>query len=288
MATLTALGCSPESKLFVSHCWAFSLPVAALAFLQVKASRTGDSTELKLRRVLLYSWETGSHWGSAPSTLISLSQEQASTHVLLTGGAQSSHSPPVSSHGCPTSKVGLSSLCQTQGSEQSNMWLGLLTPQSWLHSFLLVLLSPVPGARVLTWSLLFSFYLIPFGTFLPSWMSLSLSANIQLVFIENCSTYRCIFDVFMGVVNYVSYFAIFFSFFFNCLIQPFIVIVLIFIFYWHIVDLQCFRCTAVIQLHIYINKYIYIYTHLHIYILFIKFFSIKGYYKIMNVVPWTI
>ena len=42
------------------------------------------------------------------------------------------------------------------------------------------------------------FYPIPCGSFLQSWLYNSLSASLQFVFSENCSTCRCIFDVFMG------------------------------------------------------------------------------------------
>ena len=52
-------------------------------------------------------------------------------------------------------------------------------------------LSLLPGAQV--WSLLFPSYLILCGSFLQSWLYSSLSTNLQLVFSENCSAYRCIF-----------------------------------------------------------------------------------------------
>ena len=42
------------------------------------------------------------------------------------------------------------------------------------------------------------FYPIPCGSFLQRWLDNSLSASLQFVFSENCSTCRCIFDVFMG------------------------------------------------------------------------------------------
>ena len=60
-------------------------------------------------------------------------------------------------------------------------------------------LSLLPGAQV--WSLLFPSYLILCGSFLQSWLYSSLSTNLQLVFSENCPTYRCIFDVFVGEVR---------------------------------------------------------------------------------------
>ena len=44
------------------------------------------------------------------------------------------------------------------------------------------------------------------------------------------------------------------------------------IFYWSIVDFQCFRCTA--------KWFSYTYTH----ILFLKLFSTIGYYKILTIV----
>ena len=40
--------------------------------------------------------------------------------------------------------------------------------------------------------------LIPYGSFLQLWLYRSLSASLQLVFTESCSTRRCIFDVFVG------------------------------------------------------------------------------------------
>ena len=58
-----------------------------------------------------------------------------------------------------------------------------------------------------------------------------------------------------------------------------------FIFYWIIVDLQCFvsfSCTAVIQVY-YLSIYIYthIHTHTHVYSLFQSLFPI-GYYNILE------
>ena len=52
--------------------------------LQVEVSRAGTFSQLRLSLLLLWSWETGSHWGSPPSALFALSQEHVSTHVLLT------------------------------------------------------------------------------------------------------------------------------------------------------------------------------------------------------------
>ena len=66
------------------------------------------------------------------------------------------------------------------------------------------LLSPLLGAQVLIWLLLFPSYLILCGSFLQLWLKGSLSAGIQLVFSENCCMYRFIFDVFVGQVSSVS------------------------------------------------------------------------------------
>ena len=46
--------------------------------------------------------------------------------------------------------------------------------------------------------------------------------------------------------------------------------------------------SKVIQLYMCVYIYIYIYTHTHIYIFFFRFFSIIGYYKILNIVPCAI
>ena len=80
-------------------------------------------------------------------------------------------------------------------------------PQGWCtqnmastaHSQGSPLLSPLPGAQVPTLSPLFPSYPILYGSFLQPWLYRSLSATLQLVFSENFSTCRCIFEVFMEV-----------------------------------------------------------------------------------------
>ena len=58
-----------------------------------------------------------------------------------------------------------------------------------------------------------------------------------------------------------------------------------FLFYWRLIDLKCyvsFRCTVKWFI------YIYIYIYIHIYTVFFRFFSLKGYYKIVSTVPCAI
>ena len=59
-------------------------------------------------------------------------------------------------------------------------------------------LSPFPGAQVPTQLLLFPSCPISHVSFLQPWLYRSLSASFQLVFSENFSTCRYIFNVFMG------------------------------------------------------------------------------------------
>ena len=57
-------------------------------------------------------------------------------------------------------------------------------------------LSPLTGEHVPTWWLLFPSYLLLCRSFLQPWLYKS-SCQFQLVFSENWSTCRCIFDVFV-------------------------------------------------------------------------------------------
>ena len=57
-------------------------------------------------------------------------------------------------------------------------------------------LRTLPRTQVWTWSLFFPSYSIRYAFFLQPW--LQASASCQLVFIENCSTYSFIFDIFGG------------------------------------------------------------------------------------------
>ena len=123
---------------------------------------------------------------------------QGSANVLLPSRVQASHSLTVNPTGSPISQGVSSSLCWTS-------WLGSPICGSNcsflrdLHSCNLPFpVRPLSGAQVLTWLLYFPSYPILCGSFLQPWLYKSLSASLQLVFSENCSTSRCIFDVFMG------------------------------------------------------------------------------------------
>ena len=58
------------------------------------------------------------------------------------------------------------------------------------------LLNPLPGAEVLTWSLLFPFYSVLCESFLQPWLYKRLSVSLQLVFSENFPHVDVISDVF--------------------------------------------------------------------------------------------
>ena len=70
----------------------------------------------------------------------------------------------------------------------------------------------------------------------------------------------------------------------NLLFKIFLIFFIIFskVFYWNIVDLQCFRCTVKWFRYIYLNIYIYMN------IFFFRFFSIIAYYKILSIVSCAI
>ena len=109
-----------------------------------------------------------------------------------------SHSPPVSPTSPPTSQGDLSSWCWTPGLGLPICGSNCSLPREVLHPWNLPpFLSPLPGAQVPTWSLFFPSCLIPRGSFLQPWLYKGLSASLQVVFSENYSTCRCIFDVFV-------------------------------------------------------------------------------------------
>ena len=60
------------------------------------------------------------------------------------------------------------------------------------------LLCPLLAAQFLTWLLLFPSYSTPCGSFFTAIVIEESFATLQFVFSENCSTWRCIFDVFIG------------------------------------------------------------------------------------------
>ena len=47
----------------------------------------------------------------------------------------------------------------------------------------------------------------------------------------------------------------------------------------------CVCVCVCVYLHIYVYIYIYLCVYIYIYIFFFRFFSIIGYYKILNIVP---
>ena len=61
-----------------------------------------------------------------------------------------------------------------------------------------------PGAQVPTWSLFFLSYQITCGSFVQPWLYRSLSASLQLIFSEKCSTSRCIWVCLCGEVSFTS------------------------------------------------------------------------------------
>lgn len=198
MATLSALGCSPESELFVSHCWAFSAR-GSPRFLQVEVAKL----EISLRSgwgLCCCSHEklaaTGAvlHLPSSPclrskQALMCSSQEEPSLLIVLL---------LVPTAAQPAKWVYL--LC-VGPKDQSNPTcaLGCSTPRVDSTRFSLFFWVLLQEHRFWTWSLLF-FLPDSFWTFFHLECP-SLSANIQLVFIESYLTYRCVFDVSMGMVN---------------------------------------------------------------------------------------
>ena len=116
---------------------------------------------------------------------------RSSSHVESSSCRASFRGPAVS-------QGGFSSLCWTPGlghpicdSNYSLSWADLL----WcVFPFPL---SSRPGAQISTSSLQFPSFPVLCGSLSQPWWYRSLSANFQLLFSENCSIGRCIFDVSM-------------------------------------------------------------------------------------------
>lgn len=177
MATLSALGCSPESELFVSHCWAFSAR-GSLAFCKWKLAKLEISLRSKAQRLVLFCQVTETSITGRCFT---------STSSCVSGAITHSYVP----HGGPRSSV-VSGRSHVPWARQS-VYLSMLSWESanptpcWFAStlkvrllrFLLVLLG-LPEHR---FRLIASFLFLPdsFWNFLSPWMS-SLSANIQVSF----------------------------------------------------------------------------------------------------------
>ena len=98
----------------------------------------------------------------------------------------------------------MSSWCQTLG--RSAQWFSPLTPQGGSLSLCNSPSSSVYPPRGVGPDLITSLpsYPITCKTFLQTWLYKSLSASLQFVFSENCSTCRCIFDVSWGEVSSTS------------------------------------------------------------------------------------
>ena len=90
----------------------------------------------------------------------------------------------------------------------SNMWFKLLTPQGRylpMYSFSSEYSPLDTGPNMIV----FSSYPISCGPFLQIWLYVSLAASLQSVFSEDCSTLRCMSEVFVGYVSSTYFFAIY-------------------------------------------------------------------------------
>lgn len=145
-------------------------------------------------------WDVLRRLGSFQSTLSTLPQEEASTNAVFMHQVQASHWSPVSAKSPPTSQGHSSAcLCCVRPENWSTQCIPQIThPQGWSH----FCLSFPPGLHR-SWPDHFS----SLSTWFCSGLSYSIAnlqlvfslfANLQLVFSENCSTGRCIFDVFVG------------------------------------------------------------------------------------------
>ena len=113
--------------------------------------------------------------------------------MFFLSGVQAFLGPPVGPSSPPTSHEGLP-LLHTTRTTVPKMWL---SPQAGLCLHILPFtLSPLPGTKVLTWSLFFPSYMIMCGSFLHPWLYKS-HASFQLVFNEKCSKPGRIFNVFV-------------------------------------------------------------------------------------------
>lgn len=109
--------------------------------------------------------------------------------ALLTNGVQVSHSSPVSPTSPLISQRYSSSQCQTPGLGCPICSSKRSLPREVLYLCnLLPLVSPVPGHK--SWPNHFSS--LPIWIFLTALVVRSLSASIQLVFSENCSSCWCV------------------------------------------------------------------------------------------------
>ena len=107
-------------------------------------------------------------------------------------------SPSVCTSSTPTSQVGLSLPHKTQGLECPICASACSLPKAGVYTCsLLFPLSPLPGSQIPTLLFFFPSYPITCVRFLQPWSYRSLSASFLLFFSENCSTCRCISDVFM-------------------------------------------------------------------------------------------
>ena len=186
--------------------WAFSLVVATLAPMW-----RCDARQAVLEYLLSSGWaytraftgkESATHEVSISISLSAQLWEQVSIHALMSG-LQPSNSPPVSLTGPPTSQGGSSSLCCTPGLRHPICGLNHSPCREGLCPCNLPFpLSPLPGSQVPTWLLVFPSYPFLCESFLQPWLYRSLSDSFQLVFSENFSTCRCIFEVFIGGVEF--------------------------------------------------------------------------------------
>ena len=119
--------------------------------------------------------------------------------MLFISRVQASHSPSVCTSGPPTRQGGLSPLCRIPRLRYpicgSDLSLSRVSVSPCNLSFPL---SPLLVAQVLTQPLFFHSYSIMCLSFLQPWLYRSHSSSFQLIFSENFSACRCIFDVFLA------------------------------------------------------------------------------------------
>ena len=115
--------------------------------------------------------------------------------MLLISRVQASYSPPVHIISPPTSQGYSSSLCQTLGPGFPILGSNYSLPREDPYLSNPFPLNPFPGHMYLPDN--FSFLPTQFH-FLYPYLYRSCSTSLQLVFSENSSTCKCIFDVFVG------------------------------------------------------------------------------------------